>query len=205
MALQKNQNPNHPKLGSSIKVEPIRELKDIKNIKKLLADHPRNLCLFTLGINTAYRANELLSIRIGQVRHLQPGDTLDLKQSKNKKYRMTTVNQTAIDTIQNYIAWKESEKRPAHDDDFLFTGQRGPITENYLNNLVKDWCQHFRIPGNYGSHTLRKTFGYQARVQHNVSIPILVDLFGHSSQKQTLDYLCIQANEVKDVFMNMNL
>lgn len=149
MALQKHQNPNHPKRGSSIKVEPIRELKDIKNIKKLLANHPRDLCLFTLGINTAYRANELLSIRVGQVRHLKSGDTLDLKQSKNKKYRMTTVNQTAIDTIQDYLAWKASKKRPPHEDDFLFTGQRGPITENYLNNLVKDWCQHFRIPGAY--------------------------------------------------------
>ncbi len=29
---------NHPKIGDQIKVEPIRELKNIKLIKKLLAD-----------------------------------------------------------------------------------------------------------------------------------------------------------------------
>ncbi len=84
MSLSKGQNPNHPKPGSSIKVEPIRTKTAIENIKKILRDNPRNLCLFTLGINTAYRANELLSIRLGQVRNVQVGDALELKQSKTK-------------------------------------------------------------------------------------------------------------------------
>ncbi len=53
-------NPNHPKKGDCIKVEPIRTKKAIKKIKKILS--PRDRCLFTLGINTAYRANGLLSI-----------------------------------------------------------------------------------------------------------------------------------------------
>ncbi len=57
MSLSKGQNPNHPKLGSSIQVEPIRTKTAIENIKKILRDNPRNLCLFTLGMNTAYRAH----------------------------------------------------------------------------------------------------------------------------------------------------
>ena len=72
--VQKSPNDNHPKLGASIKVEPIRELKAIKRIKYILADNPRDLCLFTMGINTAYRANELLSLTVGQVDHLVAGD-----------------------------------------------------------------------------------------------------------------------------------
>ncbi len=64
MAMQKGQNVNRPKTGPSIKVKPIRDMKAIKRIKKILADQPRNLCLFTLGINSAYRANELLSLTV---------------------------------------------------------------------------------------------------------------------------------------------
>ena len=41
-------NPNHPKKGATIKVEPITELKDIKLIKKLLKDKPRDYCLFAM-------------------------------------------------------------------------------------------------------------------------------------------------------------
>ncbi|ABW26800.1 site-specific integrase [Acaryochloris marina] len=44
--------------------------KAIAGIKQLLSWSPRDLCLFTLGINTAYRANELLSLRASQVRYL---------------------------------------------------------------------------------------------------------------------------------------
>ncbi len=34
-------NQNHPKTGDSIKVDPIRSEKDIRTVKKLLADKPR--------------------------------------------------------------------------------------------------------------------------------------------------------------------
>jgi hypothetical protein len=47
-----NQRQNHPKKGSKIKVEPIRQMKDINNLKKLLTDNPRDYCLFIVGINT---------------------------------------------------------------------------------------------------------------------------------------------------------
>jgi integrase len=53
------------------------------------------LCLFSLGINTAYRASELLAIKVGDVRHLQPGDVLTRKQSKTQKYRGVVLNAAA--------------------------------------------------------------------------------------------------------------
>ena len=61
----RSRNANHSKPGSVLKVELIRNLKAIGRIKKLLADNPRDHVLFTLGINTAYCANELLSLTVG--------------------------------------------------------------------------------------------------------------------------------------------
>ena len=37
-----SKNPNHPKKGDRIKVEPIRNLYDIKYIKKKLSNRPRD-------------------------------------------------------------------------------------------------------------------------------------------------------------------
>jgi integrase len=70
MAFLKGQNPHHPASGSVLKVEPIRDKKAIARIKKLLRDHPRDLCLFVVGMNTAFRANELLSLQVGQRLHI---------------------------------------------------------------------------------------------------------------------------------------
>jgi len=44
-------NKNHPKKGSRITVDPIRNIKDIKKVKRKLRSNPRDLLLFTLGVN----------------------------------------------------------------------------------------------------------------------------------------------------------
>lgn len=190
-------NPNHPKAGSRIKVEPIRNIKDIKAIKKLLADNPRNLALFTLGINTNLRASDLLRIPAGQVRGLKPMDELELKEKKTGKVRRITLNKSCIDAIRSLLA-----SRPYQDDETLFRGQRGPLTVPSVNRLVKKWCAAINLRGNYGSHTLRKTFGYHQRVTFGVGLPELMVCFNHSSQRQTLDYLCVQPEEVKSIYAN---
>ncbi len=96
-------NYNHPKSGDTIKVEPIRTLQVISKIKTLLLKQPRNYCLFVLGINTAFRASELLSIRVGHVAHLLPGDILEIKQQKTKQYRSVTFNQAAYNAFHVFI------------------------------------------------------------------------------------------------------
>ena len=190
-------NPNHPKKGSTIKVQPITDIKDIKLIKKLLDDKPRDLCLFTLGINTNLRASDLLWIKAGQVRGLKPGGELVLREKKTGKERRITLNKTVINTIQRLLGSREYL-----DDDYLFSSKRGVLTVPSLNRLVKSWCRTINLRGNYGTHTLRKTFGYHQRVTFGMGLPELMTVFNHSSQKQTLDYLCVQPDEVKSLYLN---
>ena len=193
-------NPNHPKKGSKISVEPIRKKKDLNLIKKLLQDSPRNLCLFIVGINTNLRAVDLLSIRINQVKHLGPEDVLILKEKKTRKTRQVTLNVACISAIQDLIKSKKY-----HDDDFLFQSKRigKPLSVPSFSQLVKKWCKEINLRSNYASHTLRKTWGYHQRVTFNVGIPELMVCFNHTSQKQTLDYLCIQPEEIKSVYQNV--
>ena len=196
---------NHPKRGASIKVDPIRDIRAIKRIKiHLRKTNLRDYCLFTLGINTAYRANELLSLTIGQVRHLKSGDLLEIKQSKNEKYRATTLNNVSYNAIQDWLA-KHPYPDNKHAPLFLSQRREASICVSTLNRLVKSWCIHIDLEGNYGSHSLRKTWGYQQRKKNNTPIALLMIAFGHSNQKQTLDYLGIQDNEVSDLFMTLEL
>jgi integrase len=190
-------NPNHPPKGSTIRVDPIKNLKDIKAIKKLLHDKPRDLCLFTLGINSNLRASDLLRITAGMVRHLDAGDELTLKEKKTAKHRRITLNKAVIASIQALL-----DSRDYQDDDPLFLGQRGCLTVSSVNRLVKTWCAEINLKGNFGSHSLRKTFGFHQRVTFSVGVPELMFTFNHSSQRQTLDYLCIQPDEVKSIYMN---
>ena len=206
-------NPNHPKLGDTIKVEPIRTVNAVNKIKKALAPSPRNFALFVVGVNTAYRASELLSIRLGQVRHLQAGDRFEIKQKKTKKYRAVTLNNSCYEAIQNLLehlerkAIKMKNLSWVDDDSYLFAGKdpSKPLSVSYLNNLVKDWCRRANCKGNYGSHSLRKTWGYMQRTKQNTPIPLLMQAFGHATQQQTLDYLCIQDEEIDSIYTSLEL
>jgi integrase len=190
-------NQNRPQKGSQIKVDPIKKRKDIDSIKKLLGDDPRNSALFTIGINTNLRASDLLRIKVGQVRDLKPGDEIELKERKTGKPRRITLNKSCVQAIQRLLA-----SRPYADEDLLFTGQRGPLTVPSVHRLVKSWCKSINLRGNHGSHSLRKTWGYHQRVTFGVDIPRLMVCFNHSTQRQTLDYLCIQPEEIKNVYEN---
>ncbi len=191
---------NHPKQGSTIKVEPIRSTEDVLLIKRMLSDKPRDLALFTLGINTNLRASDLVKLTVGQVRHLQAGDHLTLREQKTQKARQVTLNKTVCEALQALLTTLTNNT----DEDVLFQSRKGgqAISVPHLNRMVKSWCAGIGLKGNYGSHTLRKTFGYIHRTIFKTDIPTLMTMFNHSSQRQTLDYLCIQASEVKDAYMN---
>ncbi len=47
----KTKNPNAPKKGDRITVDPIRSIQDIKAIAKLLHDNSRDHLLFVMGVN----------------------------------------------------------------------------------------------------------------------------------------------------------
>jgi integrase len=157
--MKKGQNTNRPAKGSQIKVQPITKLKDIKAIKRSLVDKPRDFCLFVLGINTNLRASDLTKITVGMVKDKKAGDDLELKEKKTGKTRRITLNKSAVGAIQALLL-TDNQKH-------LFSSQRGsgPLLTPSINRLVKSWCKSINLKGNYGSHTLRKTFGYHQRVQ----------------------------------------
>ena len=195
MSMKKGENRNYPVKGAFITVEPIRNLKDIKAIKRMLADNPRNTCLFTLGINTNLRAGDILNVKVGQVRGLKE---LVLKEKKTGKSRLITLNKAVTESVKSLLTTRRNA-----DDDYLFLGQRGPLTVPTLSRMVKGWCKAINLKGNYGSHTLRKTWGYHQRVSFGIGLPELMVCFNHSSQRQTLDYLCVQPEEVRDIYLNV--
>jgi integrase len=206
-------NHNHPQAGSSIKVEPIRDLKDIRLIKKLLADRPRDLALFVLGINTSLRASDLARLTVGQLQGLKPMDELELKEKKTGKVRRLSLNRACIEAIEGQLKALSSCSKPndGHPSSVLpidshpfFASRRGggALTVSSIHRLVKSWCRAINLRGNYGSHTLRKTWGYHQRVTYGQALPVLCEVLGHATQRQTLTYLCIQAEEIKSVYAN---
>lgn len=178
----------------SQKVEPIRSLDDVKTIKKMLYDSPRNYALFVVGINTPLRTTELLSITCAQVLKVAAGDAIEIGDGKT-----VTLNAACVEAIQRLLG-----SRPYVPEDPLFFSQRSKSLEvSSLHRLVKSWCRAIALKGNYGSGSLRITWGYHQRISFGSRLPDIVAAFGHHSQRRTLEYLCIQPDEIKDLHENI--
>jgi nucleoid DNA-binding protein len=188
---------NRPQKNSTIKVEPIRKLKYIKTIKQLLADNTQRLCLFTIGINTNLRASDILRIQVKHVKDLKTGKSFYLTEKKTGKSKVITANKNVVEATRKLLKTKEYQD----DNSFLFQGQRGTWTTSYVNALVKDWCKQINLKGNYGSHSLRKTWGYHQHHTFGTDISNIMACFNHSSHKQTFDYLCIQEKVIKNIYL----
>ena len=191
-------NQNHPQKGSRITVDPIRNEKDIQRIKKMLRSNTRDLLLFTLWINNGLRIGDLLKIKVGDVKDLKVGDCLTIREQKTRKDNVLMINKGVHSVLQDYLS-----EGQVSDDDYLFQSRKGdnsPLTVSSVNRMVKEWT--FGMKGNFGTHSLRKTFGYVQRTRFGVSFEVLCRRFNHSNPSTTMRYLGIQSKEVNDILMN---
>ena len=144
------------------------------------------------------RASDLVNITVQQVQNLKPGDDLVLTEQKTGKERRITMNAVCVTAIENLL-----ESQITEDEAPLLRSRKGgKLCVQSVHRLVKGWCRQINLTGNYGSHSLRKTWGYHQRVTFGADLPTLMTCFNHSTQRQTLKYLCVQPGEVKAIYKN---
>jgi len=195
-----DRNPNAPKKGDRITVDPIRRNKDIKSIAKLLSNSPRDNLLFIMGINNGLRAGDLLKLRVSDVKDLKQGGELHIKEGKTGKNNVLAINKTVYKALKHYL-----DVISPDDDDYLFKSRKGennPITIQAVNNYIKKWTGAINLKGNYGAHTLRKTWGFIQRTEYGVGFELLCKRFNHSNPAVTMRYLGIQDKEVNNILKN---
>jgi integrase len=187
-------------------VEPIRDLKKIIAIKNYLRDNPRNYLLFTLGINSALRVGDMLALRVkdildsqGNIRELLTG-----KSKKTKKEFKIKINESTKEAINYYL----ENVRPSNMNQYLFYRKEktdGPLSRIRVWQLVQSWTQKVGLNyRNYGAHTLRKTWGYQARAQGKTIEQVSAKL-GHRSVIVTKRYIGIDQDEINQIEDEVNL
>ena len=192
-------------------VEPIRDRKRIAQIKNLLRGQGRfrDLLLFVVGVNTALRISDVLRLRVG--------DFLDekrrirrrfwIREQKRGKRHEVVVNESIRAAFSEYLAvYPEVAQTPEH---FIFFNTKTrdctqPIKRGQAWKFIRAVCREIGLPGNYGTHSLRKTWGYHAR-QQGVDLALIMHKLNHASLVYTKRYLGITDAELEAVIQRLNL
>jgi integrase len=192
-------------------VEPIRDRKKIAQIKNLLRGQRRyrDLLLFVVGINTALRVSDLLALQIGDFADADSKlqSRFWIREAKRGKRNEIVINDAMREALKEYLlAYPTITQNPQH---FLFfntkTGDFSqPIARKQAWKLIDQICHDVGLQGNYGTHTLRKTWGYHARLA-GVGIELIMHNLNHNSLAYTKRYLGITDEELAEVARRLNL
>jgi len=183
-----------------MKVQPLTDLRHVRSIKRLLADSPRDKLLFVMGVNSGLRVQDLLALHVAAVRGLKLGDRISIQEKKTGKPNVLIVNKEIMAALEEYLAAAQPE-----DKHYLFKSRKtanSPLTTLTITKKVKAWAAAINLKGNFGAHTLRKTWTYHQRREFGVSWEILAKRLNHSSPSVTRRYLGVQDEEVEQVLMN---
>jgi len=155
----KNGTAPHRGKGSAT-VQPIRKRKHIAAIRRCLAEHPRDLALFVVGINTGLRASDLLKLKYKDI--LTPEDkiksALEVVEKKTGKHRRIRLGPKPRRALEALLPEYKDDYDP---EAYIFQSRkRGRMSVQRLHQLVNEWCKEAGVKGHFGTHTLRKTYGY---------------------------------------------
>ncbi|HKR06404.1 MAG TPA: tyrosine-type recombinase/integrase [Bacteroidia bacterium] len=162
--------------------------------------------LIALGIYAGLRISDMLNLRWNQIIN---SDILDLQERKTGKIRRVYLNENLQKLIR--LCYKKiTEKNPiVISDSLVFINRFNAkvISVQYVDRkLAILFKQNQIFCRNYGSHSLRKTFGKQVFEMHGsteASLILLSDLFNHASTKTTRRYIGLEQEKFQQAYMSL--
>lgn len=163
-------------------------------IKRRQADRNWMLCL--LGFNTAFRAEDLLQLKVLE---LQNG-YISIKENKTGKMQNFRMNLKLYEDIQEYI-----ERNKLTQYDYMFFGQKNrsmAITRQQANSVLKEAAKGTKLKSRFSLHSMRKTFGYRY-YKDNGKLLTLMKMYNHNDTITTLLYICWGTEDAEESRMQI--
>lgn len=170
----------------------------IKDIKAWLLEEKdeKYSFLFTMGCNTGLRVSDLLKLK---VEDLRGKSVLRVISEKTDKELGVPLNAYIRSEIAKYT-------NGMNDGDFLFRSREGAnkaVSRQMVSMVLKEVAVVFNLES-FNTHSMRKTFGYWYYVETK-DVYLLMKLFGHTSQTQTMVYIGVEEDELVQSLENFRV
>lgn len=188
--------------------QPIREKSELQKFLdyyQKVHPAPRNEALIVLGLHTALRISDILTLRWSDVYDFHQNCYLShliIREKKTGKQTMIALN-THVKTA---LAQLQKERVDISPDDYIFTKRTDystPLSRSQAFRIVKRAAKDTLHEDHISCHSLRKTFGYHAWKQ-GTPPALLMNIYNHSSYNVTKKYLGIEQDERDSIFMEID-
>lgn len=178
-------------------VEPIKDKKKVEALLTYLkGKNQRDWLLAKFQLNTGLRISDVVNVRVSDIltENMNFKDYFILIEQKTGKEKKIKLNDSLKKALKAYI-----KQNDLGQDNYIFRsrkGLNGAITVTQAYRILKAAAVSLYIE-NFGTHSLRKTWGYWTYKASRYNIGLIMDTFNHSSEKITLRYIGI-TQENKD-------
>lgn len=181
-------------------VEALKDKRDIELLKTVLKQQNiRHYLLFVIGCNTGLRIGDILRLRVsdfitGERKTFKKH--LIITEQKTDKVRQIAINCTIQKALKQFLG----TYNPV-EDEYLFVSRKGenaPISCTQAYRILNAAAASCKIDINFGTHTMRKTWGYWTYKSTGNNLGLVMDMLNHSSPSITLRYIGI-TQEQKDL------
>jgi integrase len=179
-------------------VEPIRDKSKIKKMYYYLnGKNTKYGLLFKFGLNTGLRISDILPITFNDIfnSHWKYKDYLILNEKKTGKEKKIKLNDILRKNINDYIKQNNFSL-----NDYLFPSQKGGYIQRVQAYRVLKEAAITCGVENFGTHSLRKTWGYWTYKASKYNIGLIMDTFNHSSQNITLRYIGVNQDQKDELY-----
>lgn len=188
-----------------VSVDPIRDIKKIESLKIYLkGKNIRDYALFVVGINVALRISDLLLLKWSDVlNNKKQFKKINIFEGKTNKKREIKLNKTSQKALRELLESLDTYNM----EDYIFKSREGKnksISRIQALHIFKTSAIAVGIKDNVGTHTLRKTWGYQAW-KKGFSPALIMETLNHSNLSMTKRYLGIRQDDINDLYDNLNI
>jgi site-specific recombinase XerD len=159
-----------------------------------------------MGIYTALRISDLLSLKWGHVYNFKTNSFVShlcVTEQKTKKNRKIALNINVITALELYF----SVLKNCNGEMFIFPSNRKwttkPLSRTQAYRIICSVVAELGIKENITPHSMRKVIGYQSW-KEGVPLPLISEIYKHSSERVTKLYLGINQDEIDKVYLSQN-
>jgi len=184
--------------GRILAVDPLRDDDQKQRMEGVAQRVPLHWALFRLGL-TGLRMADVVRLRVGQVRGKPVGYKVNLIEGKTGKQNYFMITPNLHKALVAYLGTIPH----AMDEQYLFVSPRGTGTHLQsasVGHMVRRWAREAGLQEHYGTHTLRKTWGYLKRVG-GTDLEIIRARYNHHDLNMTKLYIQAHTTEVVNVLM----
>lgn len=182
-------------------VEPIKDKKKIGDfLTYLKGKNQRDYTLAKFQLNTGLRVSDVVPIKASDI-FTEKGNFKNyfvLSEKKTGKEKKIKLNDELKKSLKEYV-----EDKGLNYNDYLFESRKKTeriyISTTQAYRVLKKAAIAVGIE-DFGTHSLRKTWGYWTYKASRYNIGLIMDTFNHSSQSITLKYIGITQEEKDELY-----